>query len=795
MVGKRAGRSRSAQAGEVSDSTSSTPNGDSGNSSRRSRRHASSLLEGDDEMTEENDTSRPHDEDSADNSSSINNNSSSKEKGISSTPTRRRTRKGTEGVADSVLVAEEATLSSTPVKSQVKNEDGDDTIGEDEMKLEYDNDNEKEDEIVHDADVTIEEEGNTTKELMSDEEAEPEADLDPEPEAELKNEPTGKEEQEEEEDDVEEEHIGRRGKREKRERKTKVEPEDDTGAAGDDESHEDTKDSIDPAPRRRGRGRGKRRRKSPNEEDVELDADGDTEMVPAEPELEPDLEDADEAQADGASDDIPEEGEEDAEGEDSSVTRCICGHQELQTHRISKTKHSSIDSGLFIQCDQCQVWQHGFCVGFSSETEVPDVYYCEWCRPDFHLVVVRPWGKTSSYLPHADPNANAAKEDDGSSVSNGNDDEHSSGSRSSRAQRHRKDLNERDGYFDKKEKDEDTSISSIDKTASNGNVAKSVSSPSTRSRRSAAAQGSPTVIRTAHEEAAHRRKTLNSSRDMSYEETLKRVLEESTYDIQPPNASAANDSDSNTTTTTTSTTRRRRNNNSSQALLAAEAAERDRDISSEDQSGSMTSSKRRTRDNTMKPPSRKRAAGGAVNGAGSGAAETGEGSRASSPVSESRTTGSTGKSKRQRTKGSRNQASSEGNSAGASGASTPKKSATRPVERSKPRIPPPRSTMSDMRKRVGAILEFIARTQIDHANEQNERHQLLRDRNSLHQQLTGEPPQTDASSTSDQQPDPTSKFAGLFQLHQSNLDQMDQLTRKLLHWEQLFGRYGERSTH
>lgn len=29
-------------------------------------------------------------------------------------------------------------------------------------------------------------------------------------------------------------------------------------------------------------------------------------------------------------------------------------------------------------------WQHGICVGFSNQEEVPDTYFCEKCRPDLH---------------------------------------------------------------------------------------------------------------------------------------------------------------------------------------------------------------------------------------------------------------------------------------------------------------------------------------------------------------------------------------------------------------------------
>ncbi|KAG9041529.1 hypothetical protein FS837_012139 [Tulasnella sp. UAMH 9824] len=59
------------------------------------------------------------------------------------------------------------------------------------------------------------------------------------------------------------------------------------------------------------------------------------------------------------------------DGEDDSVTRCVCGSQDEEL-------------GMMIQCEMCKVWQHGICVGFQSEDECPETYYCEQCRPDMH---------------------------------------------------------------------------------------------------------------------------------------------------------------------------------------------------------------------------------------------------------------------------------------------------------------------------------------------------------------------------------------------------------------------------
>lgn len=59
------------------------------------------------------------------------------------------------------------------------------------------------------------------------------------------------------------------------------------------------------------------------------------------------------------------------------MTRCVCGLQDVQSDDLG-------EGSLYIQCDHCLVWQHGFCVGFKSEKEIPEIYYCEVCRPDLH---------------------------------------------------------------------------------------------------------------------------------------------------------------------------------------------------------------------------------------------------------------------------------------------------------------------------------------------------------------------------------------------------------------------------
>ncbi|PHZ11711.1 uncharacterized protein RHIMIDRAFT_256000 [Rhizopus microsporus ATCC 52813] len=62
----------------------------------------------------------------------------------------------------------------------------------------------------------------------------------------------------------------------------------------------------------------------------------------------------------------------------NSTTRCIC-----------KQSHSA---GLMVQCDKCEVWQHCSCMGLQAE-KLPEQYYCELCRPDFHQLIKNPNGR------------------------------------------------------------------------------------------------------------------------------------------------------------------------------------------------------------------------------------------------------------------------------------------------------------------------------------------------------------------------------------------------------------------
>ncbi|KAF8248146.1 hypothetical protein K440DRAFT_626790 [Wilcoxina mikolae CBS 423.85] len=90
---------------------------------------------------------------------------------------------------------------------------------------------------------------------------------------------------------------------------------------------------------------------------------------------------------------------DDTGDQEDEITRCICGYQEYQ----GGDDDQSDSDGLFIQCDQCKVWQHGFCVGITDNDSTPDNYYCEQCKPELHREGHNKAGlKTSIYLPAQD---------------------------------------------------------------------------------------------------------------------------------------------------------------------------------------------------------------------------------------------------------------------------------------------------------------------------------------------------------------------------------------------------------
>ncbi|CAK7237074.1 Histone deacetylase complex subunit [Sporothrix curviconia] len=89
--------------------------------------------------------------------------------------------------------------------------------------------------------------------------------------------------------------------------------------------------------------------------------------------------------------------------EDDEAVRCICGFEDYPgppaAEDIEGAAKEGYDveaifpavvtddlAGFFVQCDICKVWQHGACVGLVNDATLPEEYYCEECRKDFHKI-------------------------------------------------------------------------------------------------------------------------------------------------------------------------------------------------------------------------------------------------------------------------------------------------------------------------------------------------------------------------------------------------------------------------
>ncbi|KAI0019748.1 hypothetical protein F4780DRAFT_431121 [Xylariomycetidae sp. FL0641] len=116
--------------------------------------------------------------------------------------------------------------------------------------------------------------------------------------------------------------------------------------------------------------------------------------------------------------------------EDDEAVRCICGKEdypgpppfdESPEHSIKDSiDHRAIFAievtddmaGFFVQCEICNTWQHGACVGFTTEESNPDdvEYFCEQCRKDLHKVYTASNGqKYSVFLPIHPPVRTASR--------------------------------------------------------------------------------------------------------------------------------------------------------------------------------------------------------------------------------------------------------------------------------------------------------------------------------------------------------------------------------------------------
>ncbi|KAI1378974.1 hypothetical protein F4677DRAFT_354649 [Hypoxylon crocopeplum] len=161
--------------------------------------------------------------------------------------------------------------------------------------------------------------------------------------------------------------------------------------------------------------------------------------------------------------------------EDDEAVRCICGHDEypgpppfdeesknnlkdtIDHERILAIEVTDDTAGFYVQCEYCNTWQHGACVGFAEESNLDDIqYFCERCRKDLHKIFTASNGqKYSIFLPIHRPSravsrATSTTKDGAQSPKDGS----TKSSRSSAAaqmSKRRSTMNSRDAAYDEEE--------------------------------------------------------------------------------------------------------------------------------------------------------------------------------------------------------------------------------------------------------------------------------------------------------------------------------------------------------
>lgn len=158
--------------------------------------------------------------------------------------------------------------------------------------------------------------------------------------------------------------------------------------------------------------------------------------------------------------------------EDDGAVRCVCGFDDYPGPPPvdDDKKHGPKDSidvepllpsdinddvaGLFVQCDVCNVWQHGACVGIMSEDTTPDEYYCEDCRKDLHKVHIASNGQRySHYFPILPNHRKSTTRSRSPKDKDSKERETRSGRQSSitQASKRRSTMNSRDAAYDEEE--------------------------------------------------------------------------------------------------------------------------------------------------------------------------------------------------------------------------------------------------------------------------------------------------------------------------------------------------------
>ncbi|CAI4052957.1 hypothetical protein SKDZ_16G0950 [Saccharomyces kudriavzevii ZP591] len=442
--------------------------------------------------------------------------------------------------------------------------------------------------------------------------------------------------------------------------------------------------------------------------------------------------------------------DEDGEGEDEEgETRCICG--ELDTPD---------DSGFFIQCEQCSAWQHGYCVSITQDN-APDKYWCEQCRPELHQLFTTDTGEPRSIYKPVQEKKRQSRRRARNAVS-GNP-ENTNEVEKSLKNTSNTDDNIDDIGDEEDEVDEDESSSLA--------LAKDVNSRSGRRRR----RNSTDDISTDHNSLDagdsdkklqdRKRATFMAREEKQYQRMLEKALKESrrTSHQDDPELDENNGNNNEADAVVQD------GNARLQTGIALTEAKPDL-ITNEDLKVTMESSKEssmeKSKDVEKEVSQEKESSMSSVQDA----EKTGEPllplTSISSSEDDSRKASSSRGSKRVSKpvrKSNRTRRSNTNLDANQS-----RKSADigtdKPV---KPRLPPQRTSLNEMRRRVSAILEFISRTQWELSEDQSDREEFVRFVENQHF---------------------VEKVDAIYNGYKESLSMMDDLTRELLLWEKKYSK-------
>ncbi|CEP64775.1 Cti6p LALA0_S13e02718g [Lachancea lanzarotensis] len=395
---------------------------------------------------------------------------------------------------------------------------------------------------------------------------------------------------------------------------------------------------------------------------------------------------------------VEEEGEAEAEEEEEEEgeTRCICGEIDPPD-----------ESGLYIQCEQCSVWQHGFCVGITDgEGSAPEKYWCEKCRSELHTLYTNDAGQRRSiYKPVQQSrrqNRRVKKDDESSSSRNNGSTNTGNGRRTSAAT-----------------EKQDTDIKSETQKALPLEEQKS------RKRQQRRKENVPPerVIygrRDSDEDRRsldRRRATSSAREEKQYQLMLEKALKESRRTSQAGEELETNlIQDSNDT------------EQSSAQLPTIDVP-------------------------LAEEPPKKRAKPSVNNNNNNNSPPT---TSVTSSEDDSRRKSKRGGARKVRGRNSSRTPSNENSS------NTSDIGISKPI---KPRLPTQRTSLNEMRRRVGAILEFISRTQLELSDDQVEKHKF--------------------TEFVDNQ-EFIKKVDLIYVNFDDSLKTMDELTRKLLVWEKKY---------